>query len=425
MIAVPFIYFSIFFLVMYYKQKSFNIGSYILLIYIVTSFFAIMIDVLGLYGNYGVSMLRKFNLLPTFTYCLLLTITILPFFKFRSDKIQKITLQNPQLFDLVSYFFMIVFVVVIVSTGADILALRGQDLGSVRINFYNDMHEVSDESIPLYMYVPNIMSRFYPIIMLFFFYSFTFLKRKMWFNLGLFLSTFSMLINSILTAARTQVIFWLLLFFLFYFLFKPHLTKERNRKLITLFAVFGSVIILYLGAVTVSRFEERHDNGTVNSLVGYTGQMFINYCDVFENYRCKEITIDRIVPITSKYILENDFVVAQYRDLIEYESGVTVNVFFTFLGDAMLDFSRAGMIIYVLIFYLLCRLILYRKDIQTIDFAKLILFALLVCIPVQGVFAFVYLRVTDSYYIIGCILLYILFQHKSQQKLQHKLQLKQ
>jgi len=83
MIYIPFLYFSFLFIFMLLKQKSFNLGSFIVLIYIISSFFSILIKKYDLL-NYNFPVIK---LEPTFLYCFLLTISILPFYKYRSEKI--------------------------------------------------------------------------------------------------------------------------------------------------------------------------------------------------------------------------------------------------------------------------------------------------------------------------------------------------
>ena len=89
MITIPFIYFGILLLFQYKRNgRKMDIACYILLIYFISAFFSILIDLFDLYsrelGGYRVSGNA------TFVYCGLLTLCVLPFALFSSNKIIEI-----------------------------------------------------------------------------------------------------------------------------------------------------------------------------------------------------------------------------------------------------------------------------------------------------------------------------------------------
>ena len=132
MIFVPFVYFSIFFALMWRKQKSFNVGSIITLFYIISSFFAILIKT----NNLWIFHFPEIKIIPTFLYCTLLTVSILPFYKFRSDKIKFITLQNSKVFIPISWILIILSFISLALTINDIKTSFTLSFGDIRNEFY-------------------------------------------------------------------------------------------------------------------------------------------------------------------------------------------------------------------------------------------------------------------------------------------------
>jgi len=85
MIAVPFIYFSIISLVLYFRKgKRIDFSVIISAMFAVSGFFSILIDVFGLRNsdtaNYSISFLASFS------YCALITLCLLPFIRYSNLK---------------------------------------------------------------------------------------------------------------------------------------------------------------------------------------------------------------------------------------------------------------------------------------------------------------------------------------------------
>lgn len=408
MIAVPFIYFSLLFIFYYVKNKQITSGLFIVLIYLLSSFMSLYGYLLDTYKGTNIFGNVKLDFIPTFLYCSLLTITIYPFLK-PQNKLSIIAAPfDIKRFKYISYILICCSFISLYTVKDEILTILSGDFKSIRNEYYvnsvivNDKNELIQQNILIT--ILNLLGSLFPITLLFYFYSTTFYKNKFWFNLLLLLSSLTTIFLGIKTASRTQVIYWLLLYGFLYFLFKDS-CPNKNRKYHNMpIAVFTVPLFLYMSMVTVSRFSDE-TNGVQNSLISYSGQMFINFCDVFNRYDSNEIYLQRIFPFISKYIFGNSMPVAVFRENIERASGVEIGLFYTFIGDAYVDLGTFGMIIYTLVFSLISNLFL-KYNHNKFSLSALIILVMLARQPLHGIFAYVYLSINTTFYIFICIYLY-------------------
>ncbi len=162
MIAVPFIYFTLLALFMWYKHKAFDLAVCLASVYAISGFFSILIDIFNLWGGGGCCDAIPIGFMPVFSYCILLTIVILPFYNFRSASIQNIELIDVRVFKIVSYFFMLVFVCTVLFTFSTVKEMfNDQDFLAVRSLHYEGYNIIEDlSSRSLIMYVLNLFPYF-------------------------------------------------------------------------------------------------------------------------------------------------------------------------------------------------------------------------------------------------------------------------
>ena len=85
--------------------------------------------------------------------------------------------------------------------------------------------------------------------------------------------------------------------------------------------------------------------------------------------------------------------------------GMHLGVFYTFLGDAMVDFGKFGMVIYTLLLSYISTKIVSRHKLSSFSFSKFLLFILAVRMPLLGVFAYVYYGIGTSIVILTTLAL--------------------
>lgn len=414
MIYIPFIYFSILFLLVWKKYGAINVGHIILLFYLLSSFFSIVMYQLNMDVDIHVKDVN-YDILPTFLYCGLLTLSMSPFFKYNSQDIREITLlpNKKKIIVWAGWILVTLNMINLAMSYEDIILSLNEDMGDLRTAFYRDENTYANTkfSLPIVSYFIFNAPCFSPLMLLLSFYGMIYMKEKWVLNTLLLLNSATLSILSIVTASRTQVIYWFMTFLVFFIFFRPLMSKVIMRKMKILFCFIGIFGLLYFARVTIERSLYYNDTSQ-STLISYIGQPYIQFCHVYDKYTFNDITVDRTIPITSKYILQHKFNLTEYRDKQASRIHVPTGVFFTFLGDAMLDFGKIGMIIYVLFFYLMCQILLRRTSRFTISLAQLIIFTYLFRIPLLGLFAFVYKGVGDSLYLIGSLFIMYLISNR-------------
>ena len=110
MIYIPFVYFSLLSLLHYKRNKTLNVGSFLLALYTVSSFFSIILFK-STYLNYHLSEIK---LCSAIYYCTILTLFFLPFLYRKQDPVPNIVKPNSAVFILVSFFFIIINIIAII-----------------------------------------------------------------------------------------------------------------------------------------------------------------------------------------------------------------------------------------------------------------------------------------------------------------------
>ena len=242
--------------------------------------------------------------------------------------------------------------------------------------------------------------------------SITFMNNNAFINIGLLLCSTKQIISSILIAGRAAVVYWLFCFICYLFLFYP-LMKRRSKIIIfTLAGIIVAIMIAGFTAITISRFVDRDDHSVMFSIIAYAGQQYNNFCHLFVNIDYIPITLDRIMPLTAKYILgHGEFHLSNYYDFISGFTGFSVNNFYTLLGGLLLTIGFNGMIVYSMLVCIITTIICHNIHCN-FTFYNLILLSILIQVPTVGMFDVPFPYTGDSMCILFTILLYIIFKYK-------------
>ena len=415
MIAIPFIYFIILFIYLKIKNKGTDVSAYLALLYAFISFFAIIVDVCGIYDTNGVCAKMPISIGATFSYCALLTLSIVPFSRMRSTELKTVTITKPQLMDFVSWGLILTFILTFFVLCSDIIVALQSDLQELRSAVYAGEEEVEVTGLKWLLLLPNtLFSQFSPIAILFFYINVTQSRKSTLFNYILLASSVTPILSAILIAGRTQIIYWLLSYLLCFFLFRNQMEAKQRKIVLTPFFVLAGVFVVFFASVTIARFASNtldSDAKTFNSIAAYIGQPFINYNNFFNNYVCHQISFNRIFPALHYFVLDPDWTLDSYRELILSQTGMNIGIFYTFLGDWMVDLDKTGMIILVLLFAIVSTYISRQEDDNSIPIYRLLLIQLLILIPLQGIFYYSFHRVDVGYYIIGTLIISFFFKY--------------
>lgn len=394
------LYFFMFAYVCWIKRKALTVACYLCLIYGISGMFAFLLENSSDYIFFNV------NIIDVIVFCALLTLTILPFFQKNEKKIEKIILPNKVLFNIYCFFVIISSIIVITRTEFSLTTFLLADYREIRGEFYKNMNENQDGQ-SLLLFLPRAIAANFAINLACFFYSFTFLKKPAWFNILLLLATLAPVVEDVATGSRTTAVYWIMLFGAFFIYFKKFWNHKKIKIAYTIIGSSVLVLISYIAVVTVSRFSL--GIGVEDSFISYIGQPFLQFSRIWNNYEITDYTTDRLLPLTSKYLLGHyGFNVHEYRELIETKTHITANGFPTFIGDTVFDIGRMGAVLFVVLFFLITSKVISVK--KTLRFEDFLLYTVLLRYPLHGIFAYVYYTTTTSLTLIITFFLYYLLK---------------
>lgn len=421
MIAVPFIYFTLLAIYLVRRNGGVDVSAFLVMIYAFSALMSIILDVRNIYEVNGVYEKIAISPIATFTYCALITLAVIPFRKINALSLRQIDMQKYWLVDILSWVLILTFFITLYNTFTHLDTIMQSDLEDVRDEVYENAEQVKLTGIQWFMALPEtLFSQFSPIAILLYFANIASNRKSTLFNWILLLSSMTPVVKAILIAGRTQPIYWFLSFMVLYILFRPMMERPQRRKALMPFAVFGGVVGLFVAAVTVARFamaDIADDTGTFDSLLAYSGQSFVNFNYFFTQYTAHGIHLDRIFPITNYFIWHPGWNLEDYRDMIWSESGLNIGVFFTFLGDLLIDLGHFGMVIYVLLFYLVSTYVCHSANEDgTIRLSRLLIILMLFLIPLQGIFYYSYYKINTGYFVVGTLLICWVLSHRIKRK---------
>lgn len=405
MIYIPFTYFFILLIFNFYRAKGFTPGNFLLLIYAFSALLSIVL--------YKVEFLHYKNtaiqLSSCIFYCVVLTIFFLPFLSNNQSKPYKILLPDDKTFMYVSFFFIAINLLAILLLLKTIVFVLGYDPKSLRDAGLNSVYATNlFETMGLWLL--GHFSDFYVLLLVFFFYSVTYLKKPAAFNALLFVSSLSTIVNGLMSGGRTQIMYWLLVFISCFLYFRKDMAKQLRKRLLLFSLVLLSLITVYIVMVTASRFENAFSGETdyeaAFSLLDYSGQIFLNFNNFFANFEHKGYTIARIFPFIY------DWTHAVHFDLATYKAGISmdIGVFSTFLGDWYIDIGITGIIIYTIV-YSVAGFFL-RKDYtpNSRKLQQILLYFLVFQLPLNGLFYYSLYNKTAMISVTGTIIISLLFR---------------
>ena len=404
-------------LFIYLRQKhgGIDVSAFLTLLYAFMSFFAIIIEIRGVYDINGVCERTPITFGAVFSYCALLTLSIVPFSRLRSTTLKNITITKTMLYDVVSWGLILTFILTLIMLFSDIYTALTSDLSEVRSMVYGDDEGHHVSGLRWWLLLPNtLFSQFSPIAILFFYINVSQSRKSKLFNYMLLASSITPILSAILIAGRTQIIYWLLSYLLCFFLFKNQMNAEQRRIVVRPFLVFAGAFVLFFASVTLARFTSNtldSDTNTLNSVIAYTGQAFINYNNFYNHYICHQISFNRIMPVSHYFVIDPGWTLKNYRAQIMTQTGMNIGVFYTFLGDLMVDLSKVGMTIFVLLFAGISTFLSRQEEDNSIPIYRMLLVQLLILIPLQGLFYYSFHRVDVGYYIIGTLILSFFFKY--------------
>lgn len=409
MIYLPFIYFSILLMLILRHKKRFDLSALLTSSYLTTSLFAIIVDYLDLYGFAGCVEADK-NLAPSILYCLLITITIIPFINLPLIRQSNwVPIRNIWMFKWVVYFYWVIFFLIILFFGGEVVRrFQIQDIGSLRNQYAS---EGDDLGFSNYSGLVRLLARFSFIfgsasifLQVLYFYSLAFLKYKNTFNIGILILSLISVILSFLTFDRSKIAYWILSFIALSIFFWPILHAKRQKRLKVSFSIFVSISLTYIIAVTTARYGE-HDFGAGYSVVAYLGQPYNNFCLFYEELDFNGLSFEYLTPTV--YIFLDYFGI--HRPIVRAYP-IDTNVFATFAGMLIREIGVVATIAYCGFYSVVSTLILRR--LPKYNIFKIFLIVIFFYLPYFGIFGLFYSSFEREFSVVAVLVMCYFFCSK-------------
>jgi len=416
MIAVPFIYFSIISLVLYFRKgKRIDFSVIISAMFAVSGFFSILIDVFGLRNsdtaNYSISFLASFS------YCALITLCLLPFIRYSNLKITTARpLRNSALLKLFAVLSVLWFMTLVYFSLDTFVTMLASNMGEMRLKVYAGEVESSLSYIPgglrpIMILFNSIFKCSWVLIFLAFFSRYVQRLPVIYFWLYLF-SSLSGPYNSVIGADRSGVAYWVLTAVGAYLLFNPFINKKEKKSLAKVGVIIISVLGVYLTMMTISRFSESTlfggNDSTQGSLIYYFGISYINFCNFFDNYTPPFSNLGILFPFTSQYLFGMKTGATLIQEKMTLATGFECGTFYTYMGQIIMGAGRFAAIVFCFLYSLISFLVLpstIKRSGALIH--ELYLYFMLITVLYLGLFVYYY---TSPYITFSVFFFYFLLR---------------
>lgn len=384
-----------FFFVISYKRKGLDLGGGMAFLYFLSTALAIYLhnlpkDALDVDYTFDISFI------PTFVFCFVIVMGILPFYKLNTNVKKKIKpIKNIKYFNFLGYCYIILFLGLSVFLWDDIVhGIFQQNLDDMR----QDVHTGNIDNAfsrqktfigKLLGYGSATAAGGACYMIPFYFYSLCFTKNKKWFNYMLLLSSLSFVLMGIIIVDRSSIILWGMNFLICFFLFKPYLSESSKKELRRILFFVGGLLFLYFAAVTIARFA-LSEGGTSGGVIRYMGCSYLNFCNIWDNVDVNSYTTHRLFPAIDSFILHSDPTVQNYT--MHNMADNRLNAFYSYIGMLYVDMGFVGAIIIPLIFSFISMLVCNRyRSKREICIKDMIYVLMLAIIPTYGVISYYYL----------------------------------
>ncbi len=358
---------------------------------------------------------QEITIFPFVYLYAMLMIAAFPLLKFNDTSVDRIRMPNKSVFQvflwilIISSLLQIPKIVNDLQTGIPLILSNIDNAAEI----YNDRNELSLKTThsvadfvvnsPISI-IANIFSDF---CIFFFFYCQTFKQKTLSIQILLFVIILLSLLRPISKADRTEAMLTLLVITATYCLFWEYISKDRRRQMNRFIAILGSIIVIPIAIITISRFSAE-DGGISSSVVKYMGEenlYFNNEVLSANGTREGERTCNIF-----KQMLGYDDVATDVRSLrSKYPFvGIDDTHFTTFVGDFVIDFGPV-IPVFMFLFFSFFFTKLTKTVKRTISFHQLILlyFTMIVCVK-GSMYLFVF-SFTNNYKIMAFAFAYLLF----------------
>lgn len=382
-----FAYFLLLFLYIV-KKRGIDISACIIGLYMISTLGSIY-----LLKNDEEYMEKDPTFIPTLIYCSMITLVVYPFYKFNSNKVRRMHRVNDRWFNILSWTLILGFIFAVILFKDDIVLrlAMGDEIGQLRGRATRELGSAQDNLSGPLRIISNVfmtMISMSAVAFILFFYSITYLHKKIIFNALLFLSTLGCMVASIVGIDRSVFFYWIIYFIFIYVMFRPYLSSKVKAVTLIVGGVMLGAVIAYMALITLSRFKDN----AFESIASYSGQSYLNFCWFWDHYEAPICNWGLFFPILSHFFGIDwgaPVGAVSFGWFVETKVGYFVNLFYTFMGTIMLYLGQWAVIPYCICYTVVTNKVLNnrKKAFGVQSFIRVFIFAI---IPYSGVIAYAY-----------------------------------
>lgn len=387
------------------RKRRFDLGSIILLIWVLGSagcvWYYTFPSISSSYPNV--------SFIP-FTYIFCINIIIFrPFCKEDYKLIKKIETYNlAPVLRAISVFFTLVNIPCFLCLLYDLFTF--QMSGSALADVYGldeDKAELLFPSTikPFY----SIIRQFTQFIIFLFFYNLTLHKRNPLLIFGLTLNIVVFFLFPILTASRGGVIAVLLSCIFYFFMLKNLFNPVILKKLQTISIISISLLVLGISAISVSRLGNFSNRITMDQWIAqYVGEGMIQFSDILWE-KDTELNGVQTVPVLKAMIEPDIKNFEKSKSKYDAKLHAPIWVFYTYVGDFVIDYGKIKTVIIFILMSIFIKYLL-KSNKGNISMFKIIIlnyFFILITVGITADIYRTYYTQIEIFYVL--FLLFILY----------------
>ncbi|AKU70221.1 O-antigen polymerase [Prevotella fusca] len=397
------------------KNKNFDAGSFIIVMYIIYAVFSIMTI-----NDDSIPQLTNYEPLTLFPYLYLyvmMMIALTPAIYHHTNSTDSIEYPQSNILRIIATIIIVVAILNlpgIVSDFRNGLMSIFTDAEAGKKAYMEQIDNASNVGGAIRNIPAILFNSFSDIGIFLLFYFMTMNKKNHKIIYGLLFANVINLIMPVMRGQRSGVALAFLTIICGYFLFKQYLSKRLNKVIKKIGIVFIAIITLPVAAITISRFgSEKAGVATfINWYIGQGNIYFNNHALDDNGLRYGDRTLNLFKRLVDSKTSMN------YVERREIYSKLKINdeVFSTFVGDFTIDFGPffAVIIFIVFNFFVIYSFQKNKTNNNKIKLHQLLLLYFTVCISAQGgMYLFSYSDTRNLNIIVLALLYYYLKYHEA------------
>lgn len=397
------------------KNKNFDAGSFIIVMYIIYAVFSIMTI-----NDDSIPQLTNYEPLTLFPYLYLyvmMMIALTPAIYHHTNSTDSIEYPQSNILRIIATIIIVVAILNlpgIVSDFRNGLMSIFTDAEAGKKAYMEQIDNASNVGGAIRNIPAILFNSFSDIGIFLLFYFMTMSKKNHKIIYGLLFANVINLIMPVMRGQRSGVALAFLTIICGYFLFKQYLSKRLNKVIKKIGIVFIAIITLPVAAITISRFgsEKAGVAAFINWYIGQGNIYFNNHALDDNGLRYGDRTLNLFKRLVDSKTSMN------YVERREIYSKLKINdeVFSTFVGDFTIDFGPffAVIIFIVFNFFVIYSFQKNKTNNNKIKLHQLLLLYFTVCISAQGgMYLFSYSDTRNLNIIVLALLYYYLKYHEA------------